>query len=143
MNTSQYEIDFYQWTYSQVDLLKNGQLEKLDIVNLIDEVETLGRNDKKSLKSQFIRLLKHLLKKEFQPEKQIDSNSWEFSIRDAKKQILSLIKDSPSLKNELIKMFDDVYEDSRYAASGETRLELEIFPETCPWTLEELFPELY
>lgn len=142
MNTSQYEADFYKWIYSQAELLKNGQLEKLDITNLVEEIETLGRNDKKSLKNQFIRLLKHLLKKEFQPEKQIDSNSWEFSIRNAKREILYLIKDSPSLKNELIKMFDDVYDDSRYSASGETRLDLEIFPEICPWTIEELFPEL-
>ena len=143
MNTSQYEIDFYKWTYSQADLLRNKNLDKLDIDNLIEEIESLGRSNKKSLKSQFIRLLKHLLKKEYQPEKQIDSNSWDFSIRNAKREILSIVQESPSLKNELIKMFDVVYEDSRFDASGETRLDLEIFPERCPWAIEEMFPELY
>lgn len=141
MNASQYETDFYQWIYSQADLLKNGQLEKLDIVNLIEEIETLGRSNKKGLESQLLRLLMHLLKKEYQPD--MYTKSWDLSIRHANREVLYFLKDSPSLKNELIKMFDDVYEEARFSASVETGLDLNRFPKTCLWTIQELFPEIY
>ncbi len=140
MNTSSYETDFYQWTYSQANLLRHKNLDKLDIENLIEEIETLGRSNKRSLQSQFERLLMHLLKKEYQPE--MHTKSWDLSIRSAKREVLYLIRHSPSLKNELLKMFEDVYEDSRFEASEETSIDLNKFPKTCPWTIEELFPEL-
>jgi hypothetical protein len=141
MNASQYEIDFYQWTYSQADLLRHRQLDKLDIDNLIEEIETLGRSNKRSLQSQLERLLKHLLKKEYQAD--MHTTSWDLSIRNAKREILNLIKHSPSLKNELIKMFEEIYEEARFDASEETYLDISKFPKTLPWTIEELFPELY
>ncbi len=137
-----YDKDFFKWTKAQAGLLKKGNFNELDIFNLIEEIESLGRNDKRSLYSHAIILLMHLLKQKYQSGKQIDSNSWKNSITNASREIRLLIKDSPSLKNELLKIYSEAYEDARHDASEESGLPLETFPETCPWTIEERFPEL-
>lgn len=138
----EYEKDFFKWTKTQVGLLKNGNIEKLDIDNLIEEIESLGRNDKRSLKSQTARLLMHLLKQKFQSEKQGDSNSWNNSIVEASREIKYLLEDSPSLVIELKRIYSKAYEDARQDAAAETKLNIKTFPKECPWTIEELFPYL-
>lgn len=136
----EYEKDFFKWTKSQANLLKKGELEKLDIANLREEIESLGRNDKRSLRSHVIVLLMHLLKQKYQTEGQGNSNSWQSSILNATREIKFLIEDSPSLKNELIKIYSDAYENARQDAAIETKLNLETFPEECPWEIEEILP---
>jgi hypothetical protein len=137
-----YNRDFIKWIDRQVGFLKKGDLAKLDLENLIEEIESLGKKDKRSLYSHTIILLVHLLKQEYQPNKQIDSNSWKTSISNATREIKLLIKDSPSLKNELFKIYSEAYQDARQDASEESGLSIETFPEECPWTIEERFPEL-
>ncbi len=132
-----YDKDFVKWIDSQVGLLKKGDLGKLDLENLIEEIESLGRNDKRSLYSHTIILLAHLLKHKYQPGKQIDSNSWKNSITNASREIRLLIKDSPSLKNELSRIYSEAYEDARHDASKESGLDINTFPKECPWTIEE------
>lgn len=140
--TDAYERDFFQWTVSQSALLKKKAFEKLDMENLIEEIESLGRNDKRALKSQLTRLLMHLLKQKFQSEKQKTSNSWINSITESSREIEYLVEDSPSLKNELEKIFPKSYEHAKKDAARETGLKEAIFPKKCPWSLEELFPDL-
>jgi hypothetical protein len=136
----EYDKDFFKWTKTQAGLLRKGNLKELDIDNLIEEIESLGRNDKRALKSQLTRLLMHLLKLEYQPEKQEGSNSWKNSIVEAERAIKYLIEDSPSLRNELDKMFIDSYEDARQDAARETGLKINKFPKDCSYTLEEILP---
>lgn len=138
----EYKEDFFEWTKSQCNLLKTGQLEELDINNLIEEIESLGKNDKRALKSQLTRLLMHLLKQEYQPEKQTDSHSWTNSLVEAERAIKYLLEDSPSLKNELKKMLKSSYEDARQDAAKETGMSINKFPKECPYKLEMLFPFL-
>lgn len=137
--TSGYDQDFFKWTKTQASLLKKKELEDLDIVNLIEEIESLGRNDKRSLRSHLVVLLTHLLKIEYQSEMQGNSSSWESPVKNATRQINVLIEDSPSLKNELKKVFFSAYQDALEMAAIATRLPIETFPEDCPWTLNELF----
>jgi hypothetical protein len=137
-----YDKDFYQWTKIQSALLKKKQLSELDIKNLMEEIESLGKNDRRALRSQARRLLMHLLKQKYQPEQQGNSNSWSSSIFDARKEIKYLIEDSPSLRNELKKIYLDAYEDARQEAAAETKLNIKTFPEECLWTFEEIFPDL-
>lgn len=136
----EYDRDFFKWTKTQAELLKKRNLEELDIGNLIEEIESLGRNDKRALKSQLTRLLMHLLKLEYQPEKQEGTTSWKNSIVEAERAIKYLIEDSPSLRNELDKMFNDSYEDARQDAARETGLKINNFPKACRYTLEEILP---
>jgi hypothetical protein len=133
-----YDEDFCLWIQAQTKLLKKRDFDHLDIENLIEEIESLGRSDKRALNSQMIRLLMHLLKLEYQPDGQGNSNSWKSSILSARIEIKLLLKDSPSLKNELKKILPEAYEDAKQKAASETQLDLKTFPKKCPWHLEDI-----
>ncbi|MEH2229686.1 MAG: DUF29 domain-containing protein [Nostoc sp.] len=130
-----YETDFYDWTQKQVSLLKTQQWEQLDTLNLIEEIETLGRRERQELRNRLGVLLGHLLKWQFQPEKR--SNSWLGTIREQRVQIKLLLQDSPSLKPYLDEVFFSVYELGLALAIRETELGENIFPEICPYTLDQ------
>ncbi|MCC5645056.1 DUF29 domain-containing protein [Nostoc sp. CHAB 5824] len=135
-----YETDFYTWTQQQVSLLKTQQWDQLDTVNLIEEIETLGRRERQELRNRLGVLLGHLLKWQFQPEKR--SNSWLGTIREQRVQIKLLLQDSPSLKPYLDEVFPTVYELGLALAMRETQLGEQVFPEICPYTLDQtLNPE--
>ncbi|AVH74112.1 DUF29 domain-containing protein [Nostoc sp. 'Lobaria pulmonaria (5183) cyanobiont'] len=136
-----YETDFYDWTQKQVSLFKTQQWEQLDTVNLIEEIETLGRRERQELRNRLGVLLGHLLKWQFQPEKR--SNSWLGTIREQRVQIKLLLQDSPSLKPYLDEVFFSVYELGLALAIRETELGENVFPEICPYTLDQtLNPKL-
>lgn len=130
-----YDTDFVEWADQTVELLRQGKFSALDIENLIIEVKDLGNRERKALRSQLTRLLMHLLKWQYQPEK--PSNSWSLSIRDARKQIKRLVRDAPSLNNHLTEKFDLCYQDAVEDAVDETGLPLETFPTECPYTVEQ------
>ncbi|MBH8563694.1 DUF29 domain-containing protein [Nostoc sp. CENA67] len=135
-----YETDFYAWTQQQVSLLKTQQWGQLDTINLIEEIEALGRKERQELRNPLGVLLGHLLKWQFQPYKR--SNSWLSTIREQRVQIKLLLQDSPSLKPYLDEVFFAVYELGLALAIRETQLGEQLFPEECPYTLEQtLNPE--
>lgn len=133
---SLYETDFYAWTQEQVSLLKTQQCDRLDTVNLIEEIEALGRKERQELRNRLGVLLGHLLKWQFQAEKR--SNSWLSTIREQRIQIKLLLQDSPSLKPYLDEVFLAAYELGLALAIRETRLGEQIFPEECPYTPEQV-----
>lgn len=130
-----YKTDFYGWTQEQVSLLKTQQWNQLDTVNLIEEIETLGRRERQELRNRLGVLLGHLLKWQFQPQKR--SNSWLSTIREQRVQIKLLLQDSPSLKPYLDEVFLTVYELGLALAIRETELGENVFPEICPYTSEQ------
>lgn len=141
----EYEKDFVKWTKTQASLLKKRNLNRLDIDNLIEEIESLGKSDKRALESHLIILLQHKLKLEYQPKTQIYAyylNSWNSSVNDSSREIFLLVKDSPSLKTELRKVFNEAYEYARKKASQESELPESTFPKECPWVLKDIFPDL-
>lgn len=131
-----YDKDFFKWTRSQVSLLKKGQIDKIDVANLIEEIESLGKSDKRSLNSHLINLLMHMLKLKYQ--KREDTSSWETSISNARLEIELLLEDSPSLKNALKTSFNHCYELARKKAAVETKMDIKKFPIECPWELKEV-----
>ena len=135
-----YEKDFYKWTRAQASALKKHDIESLDFENLIEEIESLGKSDKRSLRSQFVVLLMHLLKTKYQPKKK--TASWDESIRNAKLEIELILEDSPSLKRFLHGVIENAYNLAVRKASVETGLAENTFPDKCPWTKDELFPFL-
>lgn len=134
----EYDQDFFNWTKKQASLLKNGRLAELDVDNLVEEIESLGRNDKRALRSYTIVLLLHLLKKKFQPDGEGNSDSWNASILNARREIKFLLEDSPSLKNELKKLFPKAYTAAREEAAVEAHLDIKKLPIECPWTIQEV-----
>jgi hypothetical protein len=130
-----YNRDFYLWTQRTAKLLAEGKFSDLDIVNLVEEIESMGRNEKRELKNCLIVLLMHLLKWKYQPGKR--SESWRSTISDRRIYLELLLEDSPSLKPFLPEVFDKCYQKARLKAASETGIRQDIFPVQSPFTLEE------
>ncbi len=141
MKINLYDKDYYLWLEETVQLLREGRLTDLDIPNLIEEMKDMGRSEKNALESNLIVLLMHLLKWKYQPEKQ--SGSWRRSIREHRRRILKAFKNSPSLKRYFEEIFEESYQEARKQAADETELSLNIFPETCPFKVEEILDSEY
>ncbi len=137
-----YESDFYGWTQQQAALLKAGQLADLDIKNLIEEVETMGRSEKQALESRLTVLLHHLLKWHYQAERR--GRSWQLTIKEQRTRFTKLLRDNPSLKSQLNETLIDAYEFAVLKAAKETTLEIATFPAQCPWPLAQILdPDFY
>ena len=136
---SLYEKDFYLWTQKTAEFLSQRQFNQVDWESLIEEIEALGRNQKKEIQSRLIVLLWHLLKWKYQPEKR--TNSWKMTIINQRDEIELELEDSPSLRNLILKVFDKCYQKARKRAATETGLPLKTFPETCPFTSSQVLEE--
>lgn len=121
-----YEQDYYLWLETTASLLKTGQLSALDIANLLEEIEDMGRSEKRAVYSNLKILLLHLLKHKYQPERR--SNSWLASIVEHRQRLRQAIAESPSLQPYLIEVFQQCYQDARALAAAETGLAIEVFP---------------
>ncbi len=140
MEALSHDDDFYKWTRTQVTFLKKKEYEKLDLRNLIAEIESLGNSEKNAIENHLIVLFVYLLKIKFQPA--MRSNSWENSVENAKFRIRRLVQKNPSLNKNVSEFMPDAYYSAKLEASSETGLDKKTFPEACPWLFEELFPEL-
>lgn len=142
INNSQetlYNQDYYQWLIQTAKLLKEKKFTQLDLENLIEEIESLGKSEKRAISSNLIIVILHLLKWRYQPEKR--SNSWKSSLREHRRKMQELLTDSPSLKNYLPEILADCYLAAKKQASDETGLSVVAFPEECPFSLAESLDE--
>ncbi|BAZ31986.1 hypothetical protein NIES4074_44600 [Cylindrospermum sp. NIES-4074] len=130
-----YNQDFYLWTQTIAQQLKENKFNEIDIPNLIEEIESMGRSEKRELRSRLIILLMHLLKWQYQPEKR--SESWRSTITEQRICIEALLEDSPSLQPIFTEVFADCYQKARLKASDETGIKLNLFPNESPFSLEE------
>lgn len=138
---SLYDSDFYSWTQKQAQLLREQQWHQLDLNNLIEEIETLGRQERQQLRNRLSILIAHLLKWEYQPTKR--SRSWLAIIRVQRRDILRLLKDNPSLKPYLPEIYLETYENGRDLAAAETNLPFKSFPENCPYLIDEVLSDRF
>jgi hypothetical protein len=132
-----YETDFYAWTQAQAELLKLGKLDALDIANLVEEIESLGKQQKQELRSRLGILIGHLLKWQYQPGSR--SKSWRVTIREQRRRIKEHMLDNPSLKSYLDRAILEAYQDGVDLVLKETPLDEKNLPEECPYTLKQLF----
>ena len=132
--SSLYETDFYAWTQEQAKLLQQGAWEHLDIVNLVDEIESLGKQQRQELRNRLGVLLGHLLKWEFQPNKR--SKSWFVTLREQRRRVSEVLKENPSLKPYLPEALQKAYKDGLDLAVRETPLTDKDFPVECLYSIE-------
>jgi hypothetical protein len=130
-----YDEDFYAWSRQQADLLRAGRLGQADIERIAEEIESMGRAEKRELVGRLTVLLLHLLKWRHQPEKR--GASWEASIRVQRNRLADHLEDNPSLKSMLPKAMASAYRDAVLEAVAETALAASVFPESCPWSWDE------
>ena len=136
-----YEADFNLWLSETVNLIRKGELDKLDLENLAEEIEDMGNSRKDALESNLIRVLQHLLKWKYQPQKR--TNSWKVSITEHSLRLNKAFKKSPSLKVYFDDVFTECYQDARLIASQETGLNILSFPEVCPFKREDILNPQY
>ena len=129
-----YDTDFYAWTQEQAALLREGAVHELDLSNLAEEIESLGKSDRRALGSHLRNLVLHLLKWHYQPSGRQTGQSWQSSIRNARAEIAVLLEDSHTLRHEVAGLVARWYPLARHDAADETRFPRATFPATCPWT---------
>jgi hypothetical protein len=132
---SLYERDFSLWLEQQAALLREGRLNELDVANLLEEIESMGRKDRKAIKSNLAVVLSHLLKHQFQPDQR--SGSWRASIVEHRQRLRDDLEESPSLAGHAKAVFERAYADARARALAETGLAAAKLPGACPYTLEQ------
>ena len=131
-NSAAYDDDFFAWTQEQARLLRDGELSEIDAINLAEEIDSVGRSDRREIRNRLIVLLVHLLKWRFQPERR--SPSWSDTIQEQRLSIDSVLADSPSLRPFFAEVLAETYGRARSKAGRETRMELSTFPPDCPFT---------
>ncbi|KJR41537.1 protein of unknown function DUF29 [Candidatus Magnetoovum chiemensis] len=133
---SLYETDFYAWSLKTAELIRQGKFAELDIENIAEEIEDLGRNNKRELLSRLDVLIMHLLKWQFQSNKR--SDSWQSTIATQRKEIKRLLEDSPSLKYNIEDTIEKAFKDAKITFEIETHIPKKTLPDICPYTWEQL-----
>jgi hypothetical protein len=134
-----YENDIVAWAKEQAHLLRSGKLSAIDIEHIAEEIEDVGKSEQRELASRMAVLLSHLLKWQYQPERQ--SGSWQRTIKEQRKAIARRLKNTPSLKASIHdpEWLEDAWGDAISIAIGETGVGN--FPESCPWSIENILSE--
>ncbi|WP_413171160.1 DUF29 domain-containing protein [Anabaena azotica] len=134
-----YEQDYPQWLETTLQQLQARDIENLDWENLIEEIATLGNEQKHKLESYLLQLLKHLLL--YQHWSLPDcKNHWEVEIDNFRVEIRKLTK-SKNLYNYFLTVLDEVYNDA--ARQAKKKSGLNCFPQTCPYTIEQILDVEY
>jgi hypothetical protein len=134
-----YENDFYAWTRAQARHLREGTFAQLDIENIAEELECMGRSDRREIESRLVVLLAHLLK--WQVQVGFRSRSWSATIREQRDRINDLLDESPSLLPVVGSMRPALYIRARRTASDETGFAETAFPADCPFTSDQILAE--
>ncbi len=133
---SLYDRDFSQWLETTANQLRAKDYANLDWENLLDEIESMGKRERRSLKRNLAILLLHLLKWQYQPDQR--SGSWKGSIVEHRQRIRDELDDSLSLQPYLIEILAVAYDDGRDRAAAETGLDIAIFPAECRYTIVQV-----
>ena|SRR5918996_2565669 len=133
---SLYERDFHLWLEQQAALVREGRPDQLDVANLLEEIEAMGRKERRAIRSNLVVLLTHLLKHQFQPDRR--SSGWSGSIVEDRQRLRDDFEESSSLRAHAADVFARAYADARERASAETALPLRTFPRASPYTPEQV-----
>ena len=134
-----YDRDFYEWSQEMAQLIREQRWSEVDVENLAEEIESLGRRDRSAVFNRLVVLLTHLLKWQFQPGKR--SGSWEATIIVQRDRLIRKLNESPSLRSRIEDTVKDAYSVAREAAKAETGLAAGHFPELCPYSSEQVLKQ--
>lgn len=135
-NPNSYDVDIIGWANEQARLLRAGLFSQLDIEHIADEIEDVGKSEKRELRSRMAVLLAHLLKWQYQAGYR--GNSWRRTIKIQRSGIEECLIETPSLKADLGQphWWKRVWDEGVGIAVKETGLDC--FPESCPWGFEQI-----
>jgi hypothetical protein len=141
MSNTLYDRDFFAWANEQAELLRSRRLSDADIDHIAEEIESMGRSEKRELVNRLAILLFHLLKWRFQPDRR--GASWQATIRVQRRALTRHLGDNPSLKATLPEAIAEAYGDAVIEAAGETGLPETMFPGACPWGFEQFMDQAF
>ena len=137
--TIEYESDFHSWLMKNAVLLRERKFMEIDAEHIAEELEAMGRSEKRELVSRLSVLIAHLLKWEYQAVRR--TRSWKNTISTQRIDINDLFEDSPSLRHDIQEKINKAYKKARLRAEDETGIDKEQFPTTCPFTPREILNE--
>jgi hypothetical protein len=139
MSANLYDQDFYAWANEQAGLLRAGKLSEADIEHIAEEIESMGKSEKRELVNRLSLLLMHLLKWQFQATAR--GTSWRLTIEEQRDRLADHLADNPSLKATLDASIASGYKLAILGAARETKLDRTIFPAVCPWSFDQIMAE--
>ena len=139
--TTNYETDVVAWANEQAKLIRAGQFDQLDLTHIAEEIEDVGKSEQRELASRMAVLLAHLLKWEYQPSRR--SKSWQFTLTTQRKEVAYVLAEAPSLRGKFddAKWLEILWAKARTQAETETGLDIDTFPEICPWGVSDVLAE--
>jgi hypothetical protein len=135
MKTATYQSDFHAWAFDQAKRLRAGK--SVDIENIAEELETLGRSERRELVNNLAVLIQHMLKLEVQRHK--ESRSWMLTVEEHRKRVNTLLRENPSLKSNLESSINEAYALAVILAAKDTGIDVSAFPEECQYSRGEIF----
>lgn len=131
-----YHRDFHAWTLQAAELIRQRKFDQLNIDDLAEELDSMGKKERNEIENRLVILLAHLLQWQFQPAYR--SASWRGSITEQRKQIQRQLRFNPSVKPHIPEAITAAYWDAVDLAARETMLDAKIFPPVCPYTREQI-----
>ena len=136
-----HESDFYSWALESAEAIRLHRFEGIDWEAVAEELEDMGRSERRALENRFEVLLAHLIKWRFQSDHR--SASWTGAIKEQRRKGARLLRQNPGLKSLLPQLIADAYESATALAERDTGIDEANFPASCPWTLEQILDEGY
>ena len=129
------------WSKEQASLIRAGHFDKLDLINIAEEIEDVGKSEQRELASRMAMLLAHILQWKFQPQKH--SVSWTLTIKEQRRLLIRRTQQTPSLAPMLLdpEWIDEIWIDAKAWAEKETGLDIGPFPEVCPWPMADVLTQ--
>ena len=138
---SEYDTDFYGWTSHQAALLRAGRLAEVDAAHIADEIESMGRSEKRELVNRLAVLLQHLLKWQAQPGRR--GTSRRLTIEEQRDRVRVVLDENPSLRSKLPEALNQAWRSALRGARMETELDDTAFPASNPWPYETLIDDSF
>lgn len=146
-DVADYDDDIIAWSERQAALLRalagtvQGLPNDLDLLNIAEEIEDVGKSEQRELATRMAVLLVHLLKWQYQPERR--GASWESVIHEQRRALTRRLQKTPSLQSctNDPDWWEDAWLDARTDTTKETGIDFNNFPTACPWTISELLDD--
>jgi hypothetical protein len=134
-----YEQDVCAWSEQTAAALRDRRLDGVDWDAVAEEILDVSKRERSKLESALRQVLVHMLKWQFQPGKR--TRSWELSIIEHRLRAKRVLEENPSLRRSAHVVVFYAYAIARVRAAKQTGIELDVFPEQCPFTLADVLPE--
>ena len=133
---AKYDTDFYAWTQDTAQAIRERRWSDLDTENLLEEIESLDKSERRGIESRLEILLSHLLKWQYQADKH--TRGWDLTIKEQRLKVGQLFEENPSLRRCAEELIERAYKVARLRAPREAHLSEDAFPVTCPWSQEQV-----